>query len=85
VEAESIRLNTPLGMYTNFVNLLDLAAVVVPSGFRAQGFPMSITSIAPASHDDLLTSIAPAFQRRAGLRLDAIAHIMRRFPLAFSG
>jgi allophanate hydrolase len=34
VAADPIRLNTNLGYYTNFVNLLDLAAVAVPAGFR---------------------------------------------------
>src|SRR4029453_9466972 len=35
VEADPVRLNSNLGKYTNFVNLLDLAAVAVPAGFRA--------------------------------------------------
>jgi allophanate hydrolase len=85
VEAESIRLNTSLGMYTSFVNLLDLAAVAVPSGFRAQGLPRHITLTAPASHDDLLRNIALGSHRRSGLRSGAITHTWRRFPLAFSG
>jgi allophanate hydrolase len=34
VEAEPMRLNTQLGMYTSIVNRPDLAAVAVPSGFR---------------------------------------------------
>ena len=34
VEADPVRLNTNLGYYTNFVNLLDLAAIAVPAGFR---------------------------------------------------
>jgi len=33
VNADPIRLNSNLGYYTNFVNLLDLAAVAVPAGF----------------------------------------------------
>ena len=39
VAAEPIKLNTNLGYYTNFVNLLDLAAVAVPAGFRSNGLP----------------------------------------------
>ena len=34
VEADPIRLNASLGVYTNFVNLLDLCAIAVPDGFR---------------------------------------------------
>ena len=37
VEADPIRLNSRLGTYTNFVNLLDLCAIAVPSGFVATG------------------------------------------------
>ena len=34
VAADPVKLNTNLGYYTNFVNLLDLAALAVPAGFR---------------------------------------------------
>ena len=71
VEAEPLRLNTCLGLYTNFVNLLDLAAIAVPGGFRPPGIPMGITLIAPAFQDDLLVDLASAFQRQSGLRLGA--------------
>jgi allophanate hydrolase len=71
VEAEPLRLNTCLGLYTNFVNLLDLAAIAVPGGFRPPGIPMGITLIAPAFQDDLLVDLALAFQRQSGLRLGA--------------
>ena len=36
VAADPIALNTNLGYYTNFVNLMDLAAVAVPAGFRSR-------------------------------------------------
>ena len=71
VEAEPLRLNTCLGLYTNFVNLLDLAAIAVPGGFRSPGIPMGITLIAPAFQDDLLVDVASAFLRQSGLRLGA--------------
>ena len=38
VEADPLRLNSRLGTYTNFVNLLDLAAFAVPAGLRATAF-----------------------------------------------
>jgi allophanate hydrolase len=78
VEADPIRLNTRLGMYTNFVNLLDLAAIAVPSGFRQQGTPAGITLIAPAFHDALLVGLAARYQRASSLRLGAINHAMER-------
>jgi allophanate hydrolase len=48
VEADPFRLNDNLGLYTNFVNLLDLTAVAVPAGFRKGGLPFGISLIAPA-------------------------------------
>ena len=39
VNTDPIILNANLGMYTNFVNLLDLCAVAIPNGFYANGLP----------------------------------------------
>lgn len=50
--ADPIRLNANLGYYTNFMNLLDCAAVAVPAGFQDDGLPFGITLAAPA-HQDL--------------------------------
>jgi allophanate hydrolase len=58
VEADPIRLNSNLGYYTNFVNLLDLAAVAVPAGFRSDGLPFGITLIAPSGSDEALLRLA---------------------------
>jgi allophanate hydrolase len=80
LEADPLRLNTGLGLYTNFVNLLDLSAIAVPSGFRPTGMPMGITLIAPAYADDLLADLAWEFQGRSGLRLGATDH-PALFPL----
>ena len=38
-QADPIRLNSTLGRYTNFVNLMDLAAVAVPAGFTPAACP----------------------------------------------
>ena len=51
VQADPISLNTNLGYYTNFMNLLDLAAIAVPAGFQADGLPFGITLAAPAFTD----------------------------------
>ena len=47
--AEPVQLNSDLGYYTNFVNLLDLAAVAVPAGVRANGLPFGVSLIGPRS------------------------------------
>jgi allophanate hydrolase len=48
---DPIELNRRLGYYTNFVNLLDYAALSVPSDFRKDGLPFGITFIGPAGSD----------------------------------
>jgi allophanate hydrolase len=71
VEADPIRLNSRLGTYTNFVNLLDLAAFATPSGIRGDGLPSSVTLIAPSGTDGLLAGAAAAIQARSGVPLGA--------------
>ena len=65
VEAEPIALNSNLGRYTNFVNLMDLAAVAVPAGFTSAGLPFGISLIAPAGSDPDLLALATRAQRAA--------------------
>ena len=71
VEADPVALNSNLGRYTNFVNLLDLAAVAVPSGFTPAGLPFGISLIAPEGSDADLLSLAGRAQRAAGDTLGA--------------
>ena len=71
VEADPLVLNTTLGHYTNFANLLDLAAIAVPNGFQSNGLPAGVTLLAPPFHDSLLAAIGAAFQRHSGLTLGA--------------
>jgi allophanate hydrolase len=61
VAAEPVRLNTNLGYYTNFVNLMDLAAVAVPAGFRPDGLPFGVSLIGPAFSDAALLVLAERF------------------------
>jgi allophanate hydrolase len=58
VEADPIALNSNLGSYTNFVNLLDLAAISVPAGMRDDGLPSSLTLIGRAGSDGHLAALA---------------------------
>ncbi|WP_223304735.1 allophanate hydrolase [Cellulomonas sp. B6] len=57
VAAEPVEVNRRLGMYTNFVNLLDLAAVAVPAG-EADGGPFGVTVLARAHEDQLALDLA---------------------------
>ncbi len=71
VEADSLGWSRRLGKYTNFVNLLGLAALAVPAGFGPKGLPGGITLIGPAGSERRLCEIGMAWQRRAGLPLGA--------------
>ena len=60
VQAEPVALNTNLGTYTNFVNLLDLCAIAIPSDRYADGRPIGITLIGPAFTEPALIALAQA-------------------------
>ena len=57
LSADPVTLNSNLGSYTNFVNLLDLAAISVPVGMRNDGLPSSLTLIGKAGSDGALAAI----------------------------
>jgi len=63
VEENPITYNSNLGYYTNYVNLLDLAAVAVPAGHRDSGLPFGVTLVGATDDDAFLSSLAAAFQQ----------------------
>ena len=67
VPADPIGLNSRLGTYTNFVNLLDLAALAVPAALRPDGTPFGITLMAPAGHDAALAAVGRVIHADTGL------------------
>ncbi len=58
LQQEPIRYNSDLGYYTNFVNLMDMAAVAVPTGFTTADMPFGVTLVGPALSDRTLLSMA---------------------------
>jgi allophanate hydrolase len=82
VEAEPVRLNSQLGEYTQFVNLLDLCAVAVPAGFRANGLPFGITLAGPALADAPLAALAARFHHATSVSLGATGHPLPEPPAA---
>jgi allophanate hydrolase len=72
VEADPVRLNSELGYYTNFVNLLDLAAVAVPAGFRSDGLPFGVTLVGRAGSDKELLALAGRLHRATPVALGAL-------------
>lgn len=75
--ADPVTPNSNLGTYTNFVNLLDLCALAIPTSARADGRPGSLTLIGPAGQDAALAAVAMALDgltiTASGLPDDQIA------------
>ena len=74
--ADPVRLNSNLGRYTNFVNLLDCSAIAVPAGFRPDGLPGGVTLVAPAFFDDALAELGQRLHEAGffGMGHDREAH-----------
>ena len=67
MQADPIALNRNLGAYTNFVNLLDYAALSVPSSLRDDGLPFGITLIGPAGSDLQLADLGQRYHLQSGM------------------
>ena len=65
--AAPVALNSNLGRYTNFVNLLDMAAIAVPAGVKSNNTGFGITLIGPAHSDKALLALAGAYLSLADL------------------
>jgi len=72
VNADPIQLNSRLGTYTNFVNLLDLCGLAVPATITEAGIPFGITLLAPGGNDARLATIGRAFHADTRLPLGAL-------------
>jgi allophanate hydrolase len=66
LEAEPVARNSKLGTYTNFVNLLDLAGIALPAGFRPDGMPFGVTFIGPAFAEHSLAAYASTLHAAIG-------------------
>jgi len=75
VLADPVRLNSNLGYYTNFVNLMDLSAIAVPAGFRANGLPFGVTLIGRAFADGALAALGDRLHRAQVLPIGATGHL----------
>jgi allophanate hydrolase len=71
VMAEPIERNTDLGYYTNFVNLLDMCAAAVPSGFWQTGVPFGVTLSGPAGRDGMVLGVADRLHRLQRMAMGA--------------
>lgn len=71
IEADPIGLNTHLGYYTNFMNLLGYSAVALPAAFRPDGLPFGVSIFAQADQDIPLLELAARWQASTNLPLGA--------------
>ena len=71
VAANPVELNSNLGYYTNFMNLLDYAATAIPTGFYENGMPFGVTAFAPAFYDRALLKLATRMSSTPAIETDA--------------
>lgn len=81
VEADPIQINSNLGRYTNFMNLLDLCGCAVPAGFLGNGLPCGVTFYAPACGDALVLDCAAHFHASVKLPLGKTTVMSNEAPL----
>jgi len=65
IAADPIGPNSRLGTYTNFVNLLDMCGIAVPTGPRADGRPGSVTVLAAQGQDGFCAALAARLEAGA--------------------
>ncbi len=68
---DPVQLNSNMGFYTNYMNLLDLCGLAVPAGFYSTGLPFGFTLVAPAFDDVKLLNAANRWEREQRLPLGA--------------
>lgn len=80
--ADPVQLNSNLGYYTNFVNLLDLAALALPAGFRkSNGLPFGVTLIGRAFADEALLRLGAKYHQASGGRIGGTTNEIASQPL----
>ena len=80
VKEAPVALNSNLGYYTNFVNLLDLAAIATPAGLKANGLPFSVSLIGKAFTDDGLLQVADRLHRSLATALGGSSRKLAETP-----
>jgi allophanate hydrolase len=74
VLADPIQLNSRLGTYTNFVNLLALCALAIPASMTEAGLPFGITLLAPGGADARIAEVGRVLHADTTLPLGALKH-----------
>jgi allophanate hydrolase len=74
LEADPVTPNSNFGTYTNFVNLLDMCGIAVPTEPRSDGRPGSVTLLAPAGQDAQIAAVARQFEAGCPRTMGATPH-----------
>ncbi|WP_223423538.1 allophanate hydrolase [Tateyamaria pelophila] len=74
LDADPITPNSNNGTYTNFVNLLDMCGIAVPTAPRSDGRPGSVTLLAAAGNDAAVAAVARGFEEDCPRNMGATAH-----------
>ncbi|MBJ7536602.1 allophanate hydrolase [Marinomonas transparens] len=82
IEKEPVEANSRLGVYTNFVNLLDMCAIAVPGLCQDDGAPSSITLIANSGKDLAIHELAKIYQTEQANRLGAVKQKIKPYQLS---
>lgn len=80
VEEDPVQLNSNLGYYCNYLNLLDMCAVACPAGFTKNGFPFGLTIASRSSNDNLVCDIAALLESHLGLTAGATGVVVAKPP-----
>ncbi|MUZ92487.1 allophanate hydrolase [Agrobacterium vitis] len=80
LQEEPIKANSRLGTYTNFVNLLHMCGIAVPTGKRGDGLPSSVTLLAPSGADGLTAALGSALHSRLGTTIGATGWPLPQAP-----
>ena len=80
LEADPVTPNSNLGTYTNFVNLLDMCGIAVPTAPRSDGRPGSVTLLGRAGQDAEVAAVARGFELACPRTMGATAHPVPILP-----
>lgn len=75
IEADPIALNSKLGTYTNFMNLLDLCGIAIPAGFLPSGLPFGVTVVGQAFTERSLCATGSLLHAAMLTPLGATGHV----------
>ena len=75
-----VELNSNMGYYTNFMNLLDLCGLAVPAGVMTNGIPFGVTLVAPRNCDTFLLNHALGFEQELSLPMGASTQVYQGEP-----